>query len=204
MFDFNEAEEQRSGGFSGGLIPEGTIALVVGVLRPGGNGDEGLLKNSNDGSCQMLDFEFTIQGGDFDRRKIWNMYVVNGTTEGQETAVKISKSALRAMLEAARNIDPSDTSPAAIKARQVSGYKDFDGLTFPIEIGVSKGGLKDKTAGPNSERWDDKNIIRSIITPDKEEYASVGGASAPKASASKPAAASGGQASGGAKPSWAQ
>lgn len=200
MFDFNEAEEQRAGGFSGGLIPEGTIALVVGVLRPGGNGDEGLLKNSNDGSCQMLDFEFTIQGGDFDRRKIWNMYVVNGTTEGQETAVKISKSALRAMLEAARNIDPSDTSPAAIKARQVSGYKDFDGLTFPIEIGVSKGGLKDKTAGPNSERWDDKNIIRSIITPDKEEYALVGGATP-----SKPVAkASTGQASGGAKPSWAQ
>lgn len=202
MFDFNDAEGQRSG-FSGELIPEGTIAVVVAALRPGGNGEEGLLKNSNDGSCQMLDFEFTIQGGDFDRRKIWNMYVVNGTTEGQETAVKISKSALRAMLESARGIDPSDTSDKAMKARQVSGYSDFNGLTFPIEIGVAKGNLKDKTAGPNSERWDDKNVIRSIVTPDMPEYASAGGGSAPKAgtpSASKPPAST---ASTG-KPSWAQ
>lgn len=199
MFDFNDAAEQRSG-FSGDLIPEGTIAIVVASLRPGGHGSDGILKASSTGA-DMLDFEFTIQGGDYDRRKIWNLYVVNGVTEGHEKAANISKSALRAMLEAARNIQPSDSSPAAIEARKVSGYKDFDGLTFPVEIGEETGNLKDKTAGPNSERWPDKNIIRSIVTPDKPEYTSAGGSSI-KGSASvpsKPAA----QASA-AKPSWAQ
>lgn len=200
MFDFNDAEGQRSG-FSGDLIPEGTIALVVSSLRPGGHGSEGILKNSNDGNCGMLDFEFTIQGGDFDRRKIWNNYIVEGgVSEGHETAKKISKSALRAMLEAARNIDPADSSDAAIKARQVSGYNDFNGLTFPVEIGVDTGKLKDKMSGPNGERWPDKNVIRKIVTPDMEEYQTVGGASsAPKASASTAS-----KPSGAGKPSWAQ
>ena len=198
MFDFNDAEGQRSG-FSGDLIPEGTIALVVSSLRPGGQGADGILRGSDTGAS-MLDFEFTIQGGDFDRRKIWNLYVVDGVTEGHEKAKNISKSALRAILEAARNIDPADSSDAAIKARQVSGYNDFNGLTFPVEIGVDTGKLKDKMSGPNGERWPDKNVIRKIVTPDMEEYQNVGGASsAPKATtstASKP--------SGAGKPSWAQ
>ena len=196
MFDFNDAEGQRSG-FSGDLIPEGTIALVVSSLRPGGHGSEGILRVSDSGAS-MLDFEFTIQGGDFDRRKIWNLYVVDGVTEGHEKAKNISKSALRAMLEAARNIDPSDSSDAAIKARQVSGYNDFNGLTFPVEIGVDAGKLKDKMSGPTGERWPDKNVIRKIVTPDMEEYQTVGGATAPKpaVTASKP--------SGAGKPSWAQ
>lgn len=201
MFDFNDAPEQRAG-FSGDLIPEGTIALVVASLRPGGQGADGILRGSDTGAS-MLDFEFTIQGGDFDRRKIWNMYVVDGVTEGHEKAKNISKSALRAMLEAARNIRPDDASPAAVQARQISGYGDLNGLTFPVEIGVDGGKLKDKTAGPASERWPDKNIIRSVITPDREEYASAGVA-APSGGAVKAAAATGAAKPAAGKPSWAQ
>lgn len=200
MFDFNDAEEQRSG-FSGDLIPEGTIAIVVSSLRPGGHGDEGILRAADSGSTG-LDFEFTIQGGDFDRRKIWNLYTVDGHTEGQQTAAKISKSALRAMLEASRNIKPDDMGDKAMAARKVNGYADFGGLTFPVEIGVNKGNLKDKSAGPNSERWPDKNVIRRIITPDMEEYSNPGASSAGKPSASKPSQPAA-QASAG-KPSWAQ
>jgi len=199
MFDFNTAEEQRSG-FSGSLIPEGTIAIVVASIRPGGSGDGGLIRNADSGSSG-LDFEFTIQGGDYDRRKIWNLYTIDGHTEGQQTAAKISKSALRAMLEAARNIQPSDTSDNAMAARKVASYADFNGLTFPVEIGIDTGRLKNKAHGPDSEKWPDKNIIRSIITPDQEGYQNVGSTGA-KPSASKPAQAPA-QASAG-KPTWAQ
>lgn len=199
MFDFNTAEEQRSG-FSGSLIPEGTIALVVASIRPGGSGDGGLIRNAESGSSG-LDFEFTIQGGDYDRRKIWNLYTIDGHTDGQQTAAKISKAALRAMLEAARNIEPSDTSEKAMDARKVASYADFNGLTFPVEIGVDTGRLKDKTAGPNSEKWPDKNIIRNIVTPDMEGYKNAGSGAA-KPSASKPSQPAA-QASAG-KPSWAQ
>lgn len=200
MFDFNDAEEQRSG-FSGGNIPEGTVAVVVASIRPGGHGDDGILRASDSGAT-MLDFEFTIQGGDYDRRKIWNLYVVDGHTEGHATAAKISKSALRAMLEAARNIKPDDMSAQAMEARKVNGYGDFNGLTFPVEIGLETGRLKDKLSGPNGERWPDKNVIRRIITPDMEEYSNPGASSAAKPSASKPSQPAA-QASAN-KPSWAQ
>lgn len=200
MFDFNDANEQRAG-FSGDLIPEGTIAIVIASLRPGGQGPEGILRGSDTGAS-MLDFEFTIQGGEYDRRKIWNLYVVDGVTEGHEKAKNISKSALRAMLESARNIRPEDTSPAAVQARQISGYNDLNGLTFPVEIGVDGGKLKDKTAGPSGERWPDKNIIRSIVTPDKPEYQSAG-VSAPSASQVKTASATGAAKPAAGKPSWA-
>jgi hypothetical protein len=202
-FDFNEAEPQRAGG--GELIPDNTVALVVAKLRPGGSGPDGWLKPSQTG-CEMLDFEFTVDGGDYDRRKLWGLYVVSGCTDGHEKAANISRSHLRAMLESARSVNPDDTSAEAIAARRANGYADFDGISFCAKIGIEPGGLKDKTAGPNSERYADKNVIKSVVTPDQEDYIKPGGG-APRG-ASKPVnqnkPAGGQPASGGsAKPSWA-
>lgn len=201
-FDFNEAEPQRSGG--GELIPDNTIALIVTKVRPGGNGPGGYLKNSNDGSCQMLDLEFTIDGGEFDRRKLWGNYVTNGTTEGQEKAANITRSRLRAMLESARGILPSDTSPAAVQARRANGWGDFDGLVFCAKIGIELGGLKDKTAGPQSERYADKNAIKAVITPDEASYIAPSPQAKASAAAQKPANEGSAPATGAAvKPAWA-
>lgn len=183
-FDFNEAEPQRAGG--GELIPDGTIALVVSKLRPGGNGPGGYLRNSDSG-CQMLDFEFTVDGGDFDRRKLWSLYVVSGVTEGHEKAANITRSRLRAMLESARGIDPSDGSDDAMKARRADGWGTFDGLAFCVKIGVEQGGLKDKTAGPQSERYADKNVIKAVITPDDDDYIAPSPQAKAAAAATKPA-----------------
>lgn len=198
-FDFNEAEPQRAGG--GELIPDNTIALVVAKLRPGGTGPDGWLKGSQTG-CEMMDFEFTIDGGDYDRRKLWGLYVVSGCTEGHEKAANISRSRLRAMLESARGIMPTDTSPDAVAGRRANGYADFDGISFCAKIGVEQGGLKDKTAGPNSERYADKNVIKAVITPDDADYIRPNGGT-PRG-ASKPTASNqatvGGSSS---KPSWA-
>lgn len=201
-FDFNEAEPQRAGG--GSLIPDNTIALVVVKVRPGGVGPGGYLKRNNAGDAEMLDLEFTVDGGEFDRRKLWSNYVTSGVTEGQEKAGSITRSRLRAMLESARGILPTDNSPDAIAARRANGWGDFDGLVFCAKIGVEPGGLKDKMAGPQSERWDDKNVIKAVITPDEAHYiapspqAKAAAAAQGAANSNAPAAA---QAA--AKPSWA-
>ena len=62
----------------------------------------------------------------------------------------------------------------ALEARKIASYGDFDGITFCARIGIEKGGLKDKTAGPDSERWPDKNRLFAV-TPDDDEYIAVGG-----------------------------
>ena len=201
-YDFNDAEPQR--GFSGDLIPDGTVALVAMTVRPGGQDEGGWLKASKDGGALMLDAEFTIDGGDFDRRKLWSNYVIKGSTEGHDKAAGISRSFLRAALESSRGITPSDASPAALKARMISSYGDFDGITFCARIGIEKGNLKDRTAGPDSERWPDKNRLLAV-TPDEDEYI------APGASTFKPVgkvaagvvAKAGAKAAPAGKPAWA-
>ena len=170
-FDFNNAEPQRA---MGELIPDGTVCLVVATLRPGGHGPGGWLKNNNDGTCSMADFEFTIDGGEYDRRKFWNMMVTEGSTEGQQKAANITRSKLRAMLESAFGVHPGDDSPDAIAKRQVSGWGAFDGLKFCAKVGIEKGGLKDKTAGPNSERYADKNVLKAALTIDESDYINPG------------------------------
>lgn len=46
---------------------------------------------------------------------------------------------LRSILESARGIKPDDGSEAAMNARRVDSYGDFDGLGFVAKIGFEKG-----------------------------------------------------------------
>lgn len=200
-FDFNDAEPQR-GSFE--LIPDGTICLVVASLRPGGHGPGGWLKPNNAGNCLLADFEFVIDGGEFDRRKFWTMFVTEGETDGQQKAANISRSRLRAMLESAFGVNPGDDSPEAIARRQVSGWQTFDGLKFCARIGVESG----------KDGYKDKNVLAGAVTPDEPDYIAPGpqtgnfqtvGAVAGKVAAAAGAkAAANGAAKAATKPSWAQ
>ena len=194
-FDFNTAEKQQAPG----LIPNGTAVPVHMTMRPGGAGDNGWLKRGGkpEAPCMMMDCEFTVVEGPYAKRKFWSMMLVEGTTDGQKTAVGITHSRLRAILESAKGVQPSDESPDAIKARQVEGYEDFDGIRFIAVVGEEKGnGISPKTGKP----YDDKNVLTGAVTPDKQGWAkleqppkqhraSAGAmamAAAPKASASRP------------------
>lgn len=199
IMDFNGAEPARE---AGGLIPANTIAFVVLSIRPGGHGEGNWLKNSKTGDSLMLDLEFTIDGGAHDRRKLWAMWLVQGTTEGQKTAVSISHSHIRALLEGAHNIAPGDTSDAAMAARRITGWGDLDGLKFPVKIGIEKGKAKNDGSG---DFYADKNIIAKVLTPGDRDYLNPG---PQRVSAGTPgpavaAAAVAAQAPAAARPAWA-
>ena len=200
-FDFNTAEPQQAG--AGSLIPDNTIVTVVSTLRPGGHGPGGWLKTNSNGSCLMADFEFTIAGGPFDRRKVWSMFVTEGETDGQKTAAEISRSKLRAMLESAFAINPDDASPEAMKARFVSGWNGFDGLRFCAKLGIEKGKPKDPS-NPHSEIYPDRNTLKAIITPNEKDYVHPGAqmVKAPAANSS-PTGAPSSMAPAANKPKWA-
>jgi hypothetical protein len=148
------------------LIPHGTIATAVLHIRAGNAGEEGMLRRSKDGACEMLDVEFVLLDGPHAKRKFWANYVLNGTTDGHAKAAEISRGVLRAILDSARGIKPDDISPQARAARTVS-LKDFDNMSFIAKIGVEKGKPKNDGSG---ESWPDKNILAAVITPDKKDW----------------------------------
>src|SRR6266571_4283908 len=125
VYDYNQAGEQRS--FD--VIPDKTIAVVQLNIRPGDAGEGGLLKRSKTGEAEGLDCELVVGGGDYDKRKFWEWMTVSGTTDGHAQAADISRRKLRAILESARGIKPTDASETAKKAR-VAEYHEFDGIRF--------------------------------------------------------------------------
>jgi hypothetical protein len=157
MLDFNNAEKQTS--FE--LIPDKTIVPVIMTLKAGGAGDGGWLKSSQTSDNLMLDVEFTVTEGEFAKRKFWQFMVV----EGSEKAANISRKTLRAMIEAAREVNPDDTSNEAINSRKISGWQELNGLCFPVKLGIEKA-----KAGSG---YNDKNKILMVITPDMPEYTKV-------------------------------
>jgi len=170
-YDYTEAPPPRD---TMELIPRDTIATLVLHINTGGVGEDGMLTRSQDGGCEMLVAELTFVDGPYKGRKIFERWILEGTTDGHEQAAKISRSTLRAILDSALGLKPNDVSPQARAARTVS-LKQFEGMTFTGKIGQEKGGpKKDKTTGEfTGESWPDKNILAAVITPDKKDWKPV-------------------------------
>jgi len=181
-FDYTDAPSQ--------LIPD-TIATVSAHIRPGGVGEDGMLKRSANGECEMIDFEFTVLDGAYKGRKWWENRIITGTTDGQKQMAASNLGVLKAILDSALGLLPNDVSAEARAARTVS-VKWFDGKSFIAKIGQEKGGPNKKDGG----NYPDKNILAGVITKDKKEWHPVeqappfngGGAGAPSSTPSAPAA----------------
>jgi len=182
FFDFSNADDQRE--FSGEPIPGGTIALFkVNIRRPkegqvvlppqGANPEQvaahrqatALVTQSKNSPFQYLDCEFECVAGTFKGRKFWqNMGVGGDGSDGHNKAVNITRATFKAMLQAARQIMPGDNSPAAQAALIIKGFEDLDGLTIPIKVGYDT---------PSTQYPKARNVIRAVVTPDKQEYGAV-------------------------------
>lgn len=162
-FDLNDAAPQAE---FGDIIPNGAIVKLCGRLRPGGQGDEGVLKASNSSDAMMLDWEFTVVEGKFARRKFWSFMTVSGgnlNERGESKGWVITKSTLRAMVDSALGLNPKDESPEAKAKRNIPGFTALDGIIFVAKIGVEKG----------QNGYADKNKIATVVTPDKAEWKTV-------------------------------
>jgi hypothetical protein len=160
MLDFNQAEIQSEG--TGSAIPEDSIVPFKMTIRAPKAGKEGTTHNlfckSGKGN-EYIDVEFEAQGT-FAGRKVWQ----NFTLVGSDQAAKISMRTLRAIVESARGIAPSDASPAASAGRQLSDWADFNSLVFLAKVKcVVEQSTKDGQYYVNNE-------FKKIITPDDEEY----------------------------------
>lgn len=198
-FDFNTASEQTS--FD--LIPKGTLVRVRMTIKPGGFDDltQGwtggyATRNLSTGSV-YLNCEFVVTEGEFARRKLWSLIGLH-SPKGPEWA-NMGRTMVKAILNSARNIQPSDNSQAAQNARRINGFADLDGIEFLGKVDWDK-----------DQNGQDKAVIKSAVTPDHKDYSVIMGAAhapAPTAGAT-PNANAYAQATGRApvpgRPSWAQ
>lgn len=182
--DLNDAGPQQN--FD--LIPDGTVAKIVGIIRPGSVSrpgqeafDGGWLTASQRSDVLYLNYEFTVADGEFRGRKFWQNFTVHGGTlneRGESKAWNITKSTMRAMLNSARGVHPEDESPNALAARRINTWGEVNAIEFTAKIGIKK-------ANPNSG-YCDQNQIAKVIEPGESAPAA---AAAPAPVAAAPAAA---------------
>ena len=193
--DFNDAQSNAN------LIPKGTLAKVRLTIRPGGFDDPaqgwtgGYATRGSTGSV-YLNGEFTVLEGQYARRKIFTLIGLY-SPKGPDWA-NMGRSLIRGMLNSARGISDKDQSPQAQAARRIGGFADLDGLEFVARIDIG-----------SDANGDDKNEIRSAVTPDHRDYARIMGTAAapmaptgPTAPASAPQAPTAPATPG--RPSWAE
>jgi hypothetical protein len=161
-FDYTDAPKPREIE----PIPDGTTATLSLHIRPGGEGEDRMLKLTQRGDAKMLDLELTVMDGKYKGRKLWSYQILEGTTEGHAQAGDIARRRLKEIIDSARGLKPDDTSPEARAARTIS-LREFEGMTFMGRIGIEKGKLKNDGSG---EFWPDKNILLGAVTPDKNEW----------------------------------
>lgn len=170
MLDFNDAPEQK---VSSGPIPPDSVVKVRLVLRQPKDEyalpEDPMIFQASSGLLG-LDCEFEVVGGSFAGKHIWenlwlppNMQQIQ-LSKGQHGACEGGVAKMRAILEAARNISPSDQSQAARNARTMRAWNDLNGLEFGVVVGVQKIKAGDQYVN---------NSIKKIVTPDDERYQHV-------------------------------
>lgn len=191
------------------LIPDKTpVRAIINLL--GGDAEmpefaQGFLfKKSMSSSAVYCPMEFTIIGGDFDKRRVWHNLFVHGDkldANGVPVARNIGLETLRRMVDSIHNLKGADMSPEAQQKRNIAGLQVLQGQEFSFLVGVE----------PAQNGYDAKNKMTVVLTPDNTDYVSGsgnGGGSpvAPVVSPQAPSS-SGAQAptaTAGVVPAWAQ
>ncbi|MAU52256.1 MAG: hypothetical protein CMN17_07740 [Roseovarius sp.] len=172
--DFNDAQSNAN------LIPKGTLAKVRLTIRPGGfdepaQGWTGGYATRGSTGAVYLNGEFTVTEGQYARRKIFTLIGLY-SPKGPDWA-NMGRSLIRGMLNSARGISDKDQSPQAQAARRIGGFADLDGLEFVARIDVGTDAM-----------GEEKNEIRSAVTPDHRDYARIMGTPAAPMPPTAPAA----------------
>tara|TARA_R100000655_G_scaffold72264_1_gene110763 strand:- start:5926 stop:6543 length:618 start_codon:yes stop_codon:yes gene_type:complete len=150
------------------LIPKGTVVRAVMIVKQGDLeipefGTGAWFKRSQNTSAKWMEIEYTIIGGEYDRRKFWDRIFVDGDKigpSGMPQAKEIGLRTLKSLVESARNIDPADMSPQAQQSRNITGMMDLNGMEICAKIGIKKG----------NNGYADQNSLMAALAPNSKEY----------------------------------
>ena len=186
------------------LMPDKTpVRAIINLL--GGDaempefGQGFLFKKSMSSSTVYCPMEFTIIGGDFDKRRVWHNLFVHADkldSNGVPVARNIGLETLRRMVDSIYNLKGADMSAEAQQKRNIAGIQVLQGQEFSFLVGIE----------PAQNGYDAKNKMTVVLTPDNTDYvgSSGGGAGASVAPTPQPTAPAMGAATAGVVPAWAQ
>ena len=161
------------------LIPEGTIARAILLIKPNyltleEFSNTPMFKESPHSSAKYIETEFTIVGGKFDKRKVWQNIFFDGDAKNDQGISKARINGLRTLrllVDSMLGLDPKDVSPESNNKRKIPGVDALQGQEFCIKIGIEKG----------TNGYSDKNKMVSPIAADHKDYIPSG--HAPQAAA---------------------
>ena len=156
--DFNTAEDPFD------PIPKGTLVKVRMTIKPGGYSSQewegGYASQNKDTGSLYLNCEFVVLEGQYARRKIWSLIGLQ-SPKGPEWG-NMGRTLIKGILNSARGGLPQDTSPAAQNARRINTLRELDGIEFVARVDMEK-----------DPQGNDRNVIKTIITPEHQEYAAL-------------------------------
>ena len=163
--DFNAASKQSKGN---GTIPrKSRVHVQLEIVYPEAD-RQGSQPGLTRGKMDYLNTIMHVTRGSYAGRTIYhNFNLAGATTKGQQTAINISMSQIRAMIEAARGIRPDDASPQATQGRIINAWTDLNGITFFCEVGY-------KESRPSQDgKIYTNNTMERVITVDDPDYAQL-------------------------------
>ena len=168
MLNLNNANVSDAPQMERTLIPAGTICRAIVNVKLGdmeipefGTGQ--WFKASQTSKAKWMELEFTVIGGEHDKRKFWDKIFVDGdkmSPNGIPVTKEIGLSTLRMIIESAFNIIPTDTSAEAQARRQISGVNDLNGMEICAKVGIDKG----------TNGYADKNKLTAAMTPNQKDF----------------------------------
>ena len=201
MLNLNNAPVSDAPQMERTLIPAATVCRAVIIVKMGdieiqefGAGQ--WFKQSQSSKAKWMELEFTIVGGEHDRRKFWDRIFVDGDKMGQSgipQAKEIGLQTLRQIIESANNLDPSDMSPEAQQRRNISGIMDLNGMEICAKVGIKKG----------NNGYSDSNKLTAALTPNQKDFIPSGQAPVMQTPAAAAQAPTPQPQATGAAPSWA-
>ena len=170
--NFNDAADQKPG-----TMPDGAY-WVRARVRAGNAGPDGQLTLAKNLYSLMLALELTIIDNDEWRGKKLLDWITCGLEEydhsdpdmppplvadkleGLQASVRMGRSRIKGILNSAFNLQPNDDSEEAQAKRNVDSYKDFNNLTFMVQV----------ITRPAEGKFRERNIVDFIIEPDDPVY----------------------------------
>ena len=165
--DLNKAREED------GVLPDGLYHLTI-TVKPGGFGDDDLLKRARNGALYMLELELEVAKDEFTGATFREWISVQllehqvadkSKLNGLKAAVKLGHERIVQIVDSAKSLNPKDLSEATEAQRNVE-FKELNGLTF-------FGYVESKTYNDRQS-----NFLKYIVTPDMPEWPNGGAVAA--------------------------